>query len=131
MSRKAKMSEAALQTHCVKLLTAYGRQDICWFAVPNGEARSPKTGQRLKQQGVRAGAPDLCFIIDGHFVGLELKTETGKLSAKQIQFQEDLERAGGSYRLGYGLELAVAALIDIRAFRPNIHINTSKLISEA
>lgn len=122
------MSEAALQTHICKLLNAYGRQDICWFAVPNGEKRSPKTAARLKQQGVRPGASDLCFIIDGTFHGLELKTETGRMSQAQEQFQENTNRAGGLYCCAYGLNEAIAMLIDISAFRPNIHINVAGLI---
>src|ERR1035437_10273309 len=111
------MSEAACQTHLCKLLYAYGRPDICWFAVPNGEKRSPKTAERLKQQGVRPGAADLCFVIDSEFIGLELKTETGKMSSAQEQFEEDAKRAGGRYCCAYGLNEAIAALIDIGAFR--------------
>ena len=125
---KAKMSEANLQTHICKLLTAYGRTDICWFAVPNGEKRSRKTGARLKQQGVKAGAPDLCFVVDGSFIGLELKTEVGVHSDAQLKFQEDLERAGGGYLVAYGLEQAISKLIALGAFRPNIHINVKGLV---
>ena len=125
------MSEGALQTHLCKLLNSYARPDICWFAVPNGEKRSRKTAARLKQQGVRPGVSDLCFVIDNQFIGLELKTETGKQSEAQEQFQENAERAGGRYICAQGLEEAIAALINIGAFRPNIHINVPKLISEA
>lgn len=117
-----------MQTHVCKLLYAYGRYDICWFAVPNGEQRNPKTAARLKQQGVRAGAQDMAFIIDHIFHALELKTETGKLSKAQTQFQEDLERAGGVYHVAYGLNEAIVALIDIDAFRPNIHISLGNLM---
>jgi hypothetical protein len=130
MIKLAKMSEAALQTHLCKLLYAFGRPDILWFSVPNGEQRSAKTGQRLKQQGVRAGAADLCFVIDGRFVGLELKTETGRISIAQEAFKDDVERAGGRYCCAYGLNEAIAALIDIGAFRPNIHINLPTLKGE-
>jgi hypothetical protein len=122
------MSEAVLQTHCAKLLYAYGRNDICWFAVPNGEKRSLKTAARLKQQGVLPGAADICFVIDHLFHGVELKTEIGKMSKVQHQFKEDCERAGGHYHVAFGLEQAVKVLIDIEAFRPNIHINTANLV---
>src|ERR1017187_72334 len=121
-SKRAKMSEAALQTHVCKLLYAYGRPDILWFAVPNGEQRSAKTGQRLKQQGVRAGAADLCFVIDGQFIGLELKTEVGTLSKAQHQFKEDLDRAGGHYYAAFCLEQDIAVLIEIDVFRANVHV---------
>ena len=128
MVKKAKMSEAALQTHVCKLLTAYGRYEICWWACPNGEQRNPKTAARLKQQGVRAGAADLMFVIDHLFHGLELKTEIGTLSKAQLQFQEDLERAGGIYHVAFGLEQAIAALINMGLFRPNIHISLNELL---
>ena len=122
------MSEAALQTHCAKLLYAFGRSDICWFAVPNGEKRSPKTAARLKQQGVLRGAADLCFVIDRKFIGVELKTEIGTVSKAQHQFKEDCERAGGFYFVAFGLNEAISVLITIRAFRPDVHINTSNLV---
>jgi hypothetical protein len=126
MAKRATMSEGTLQTHVCKLLNAYGRYDIIWFACPNGEQRNPKTAQRLKQQGVRAGAADLMFIIDHLFHGLELKTESGHLSKAQEQFQENLERAGGIYHVAYGLNEAITILTDIEAFRPNISIRTSE-----
>ena len=125
VKRQAKMSEAQLQTHVCKLLNAYGRYQICWWACPNGEQRNPKTAQRLKQQGVRAGAADLMFVIDNLFHGLELKTETGVVSKAQLQFKEDLERAGGVYHVAYGLNEAIIVLTDIDAFRPNVHISSS------
>lgn len=125
--KKSKMSEAALQTHIAKLLNSYAKPNICWFACPNGEQRSAKTGQRLKQQGVRAGAADLCFVIEGKFVGLELKTEVGIVSKAQHKFREDCERAGGIYLVAFGLEQAISKLIDMEVFRPNIHISTKGL----
>jgi hypothetical protein len=126
--RKAKMSEATLQTHIAKLLNSYAKPNICWFACPNGEQRSAKTGQRLKQQGVRTGAADLMFIKAGQFIGLELKTEIGAMSKAQHQFKEDLERAGGIYLVAFGLEAAISLLIDLEVFRPNIHISTKGLL---
>lgn len=126
--RIAKMSEAALQTHVCKLLTAYARPEVCWWACPNGEQRSARTGQRLKQQGVKAGAPDLMFVIGGKFIGLELKTEIGVLSSKQLTFKEDLERAGGFYHVAFGLEQAIAFLINMNLFRPGLHINVGGLM---
>jgi hypothetical protein len=119
------MSETELQAQLVKLLEAYGRYDICWWACPNGEWRGWKAGKRLKLLGVRAGASDLMFMIDHMFHVVELKTETGSLSKSQEQFKEDLERAGGIFHCAYGLNEAIACLTDIEAFRPNINIKRS------
>lgn len=122
------MSEAALQQHCVKLLNSYARPEIEWHAVPNGERRDKKTAQRLKSSGVQAGVADLMFLIDGKNIALELKTEIGRMSGEQKKFQERFERAGGRYCCAYGLNEAIAALIDIGAFRPNVHVNVKGLM---
>ncbi len=58
-----------------------------WFAVPNGEHRSKATGGRLKAMGVRAGVPDLCFIVSRWRVAfMELKVAGGRMSKPQEAF---------------------------------------------
>ena len=124
-ARQAQLSESSLQQHVVKLLQAYGRPDICWFSVPNGELRNHKVGVQLKLAGLRAGAADLAFVIDGRFHAVELKTEIGTLSGKQLSFREDLERAGGYFHVAFGLQEALGVLSGIKAFRPNINLTTA------
>ena len=125
MTRQASMSEQALQQHIVKLLNAYARPDIVWFSIPNGELRNYKTGVKLKQAGLRAGASDLFFIIEGRAHAVELKTEIGTLSAKQLSFREDLERAGGFFHTAFGLDQALGVLQGINAFRPGVSFSVS------
>jgi hypothetical protein len=114
------MDENAIQQHVVQMLQSHGRRDIVWFAVPNGEARNSAVGLKLKRQGVRAGAADLVFLIDGTFHAVELKVENRGPQPNQIAFRLDVERAGGFYHLCQGLEAAVACLRDIGAFPPGI-----------
>lgn len=121
MTRKALMSEDALQQHVVLLLRVYARYDICWWACPNGEQRSRTTGIRLKAQGVLPGAADLMFVVDHIFHGLELKTETGKQSEEQRGFETSLTNAGGVYHIAYGLDEALEVLRDMDVFRQGIH----------
>lgn len=128
MKRKITLSETAIQQHCAKLLNSYARSDIEWHHVPNGEKRDKKTAQRLKSMGVQSGVADLCFVIDKKPIAVELKTEIGTQSKAQYEYQERFERAGGKYYLARGLEEAIAALININAFRPNIHINVKGLL---
>lgn len=116
----ALMSEAALQANVVKLLQAYARHDVCYWHCPNGEIRNHKVGAKLKLAGVRAGAADLMFVIDGQFHALELKTEIGTLSGKQFQFQEDLERAGGLFHVAFGLDQAIGVLRGLDVFREGV-----------
>jgi hypothetical protein len=124
-ARRAQLSESSLQQHVVKLLQAYGRSDVCWFAIPNGELRNHKVGVQLKLAGLRAGAADLFFVIDGRAHAVELKTEIGTLSPKQLSFREDLERAGGFFHVAFGLQEAIGLLTGLQAFRPNITLTTA------
>jgi hypothetical protein len=47
----------------------------------------------------RKGWPDICLIKSGTFYGIEVKTNIGKLSAEQVQMQNDIEQNGGVYVL--------------------------------
>jgi hypothetical protein len=44
-----------------------------------------------------AGSPDIIGCVDGKFIGLEVKTEKGKLSEHQEQFADALRAQGGLY----------------------------------
>lgn len=58
------------------------------FAIPNGGARHPLVGKRLKAEGVRAGVPDLFLAIPtARFPGMwiELKAQGRKVEAGSDQ----------------------------------------------
>lgn len=55
------------------------------------------------------GVPDIIAVIDGQFVGIEVKTPKGKQSADQLLFQKRLERNGGKYILAKCVEDVSAA----------------------
>jgi hypothetical protein len=123
-----KLSETQIQQHCVKLLNSFARPEIEWHHVPNGEQRSKRTAQKLKTMGVQSGVADLLFLILGQSFALELKTSTGTQSKAQEDYQERFERAGGVYKIAFGLEQAIAALINLDVFKPNIHISLNQLL---
>ena len=56
------------------------------------------------------GSPDIVCVINGQYVGIEVKAPKGKQSENQKAFQEELERAGGRYILAYSLDDVVNAL---------------------
>lgn len=114
------MSEAELQMQVVALLDAYGRHDICWFHVPNGEKRNSVTGLRLKRMGVQPGVADLILLVDGKPFAVELKTEKGAQSPVQAEWQETFERPGGAYFVARGLDEAIGVLSAIKVFRTKI-----------
>jgi len=53
------------------------------------------------------GVSDLIFCIDGQYVAVEVKTETGKLSKLQQKFGDSVNKAGGMFFVIYGKDKAV------------------------
>lgn len=45
------------------------------------------------------GSPDICVIKDGFFIGLEIKSATGKQSEGQKAFEKMLKEAGAEYHI--------------------------------
>ena len=43
------------------------------------------------------GLPDIIVILEGKFIGLEVKTETGRATELQLRMQEAIRIAGGVY----------------------------------
>lgn len=79
------------------------------FAVPNGGARNVVTGQRLKQEGVKRGVPDVWLpVARGGYHGLviELKAGKGRPTAEQKAWLEALEAQGWLARVCVGFENA-------------------------
>lgn len=52
----------------------------------------------------RPGAPDIVAVIEGRFIGIEVKREGKVQSKKQVEFEMELFRAGGQYILAYSLD---------------------------
>lgn len=50
------------------------------------------------------GIPDITVVKDGRYIGIEAKAGSGRLSADQIQFKNDVERAGGTYLLARSID---------------------------
>ena len=83
------------------------------FHVPNGNKRDVVTGYHLKQQGVKAGVPDICLpVARGQFHGLflELKADGGRLQETQRQWIDDLSRQGYKAVVCFGFDEARAAI---------------------
>jgi len=76
--------------------------NVVYFHVPNGGSRNAAEGARLKQAGVKAGIPDMCFLAYQRFYMMELKEPGGSqpperhLSASQRAMWPRLEAAGAT-----------------------------------
>lgn len=69
----------------------------------------PKMNGYREHTGLK-GVPDILSVINGQFVGWEIKTPRGKQSEHQFAFQKRLERNGGRYILVRSLDEAKEAL---------------------
>jgi hypothetical protein len=56
------------------------------------------------------GSPDIICVINGQYVGIEVKAPKGKLRDSQVEFQKNLEAAGGRYVLAYSLDDIIARI---------------------
>ena len=62
--------------------------------VPNGFTSSPKQARLMKMQGLRPGVWDYWLILkNGKLLVIEFKTEVGKLSKEQLEFEKVLFQA--------------------------------------
>ena len=62
--------------------------------VPNGFTSNPKQARLMKMQGLRPGVWDYWLILkNGKLLEIEFKTEVGKLSKEQLEFEKVLLQA--------------------------------------
>ncbi len=80
------------------------------YHIPNGGKRNASEAAHLKQQGVKAGVPDLCLpVARGKYHGLyiELKYGKNKPTENQRQWITDLRTQGYIAEVCYGWQQAV------------------------
>jgi len=87
-----KRTEAMIQRACMDWLAT---QDGLYFFRANSGAFRTAQGRYVKTG--RPGCPDIVICWKGRFLGVEVKTETGKQSQAQRQAQKDIESSGGRY----------------------------------
>ena len=98
----AKRKEHQIQTSCVKWFRyQYPNLKLCLFSVPNGfwvKGASRFNLQMamvyLKDEGLQTGVPDLVLMYNNKAYGIELKTDTGEPSDKQIKVHEAWKKQG-------------------------------------
>lgn len=66
----------------------------------------------------RPGSTDILCVKHGIYIGIEVKSKTGKQDPDQVIFQKDLERAGGIY-------LLVRSSEEVEKFFKNFHQTTN------
>lgn len=64
--------------------------------------------------GQQAGLPDLIACVDGVLLGIEVKTERGRVSEKQRKIGEQIRRSGGAWIVAKNTQTVVDAIKIIR-----------------
>lgn len=92
----------------------YQYPSLKWlYAIPNGGSRHPYEAVNLKRQGVKAGVSDLKVpCMRGGFGGLyiEMKYGDNKLTEKQAEFLEDMQKEGYKTAVCYTADEAIEVI---------------------
>lgn len=108
--------EESIQMQCVQWMQ-WQYPDIAMLLhhSPNGGKRNAREGARFKAMGTRAGFPDLAlYIANSHYHALfiELKTDKGRQTDTQKQWQERLTSQGYQYSVCRNFEQFVNIITD-------------------
>ena len=96
--------------------TSHGEYDSnkdyvgCVFAVPNGGLRKASEATLLKREGLLTGASDVVIMLRGKVIFMEFKTDNGKQSQKQKDFQAVCGMLGLEYYLVWSSFEAVSII---------------------
>lgn len=88
--------------------------DVCLFRNNIGMAWM-RNGHPVKFGVGGPGGADLIGMFRGRFLAAEIKTDTGRQSPEQRQFQQLVERRGGIYVVWRSVDDALAWLAAARA----------------
>ena len=80
------------------------------FAVPNGGLRKASEATLLKREGLLTGASDVVIMLPNKVIFMEFKTDDGKQSQKQKDFQAVCGVLGLEYYLVWSSFEAVSIL---------------------
>jgi hypothetical protein len=103
--------ELVLQSAIVDALKPVLRKEVLLTAFPAGGGGRVR-GAKLKKAGLQAGWPDIQLVYQGFYYGLEVKTETGRLSPAQIDLHKRLTDDGCSVAVARSVSDALEIIVD-------------------
>ena len=98
--------ETLIQAEILKYLRSKG---VFAWRQNNGGIWDAKLGMYRTHTGMK-GVPDIIAVYHGRFIGVEIKSEKGKMSPDQFIFRERLLEAGGLYILARSVADVEAAM---------------------
>jgi hypothetical protein len=111
--------EHKIQVALMDYLALAARPEVHYFAIPNQSNRHIANAAKMKAEGVRAGTPDLCFMLPaGRVAWLEMKAEGGSLSTAQKWFRDLCGRLGHHWAMARSVDEALEKLTEWDALKP-------------
>lgn len=98
------MTEHELQIQVAQYLNLVLPSQTAWHHSPNEGKHKIHYRKLQKKKGLHAGWPDIEIIHRGRFIGIELKTEKGRLSKAQKLCHSKITMAGGLITVCRSLE---------------------------
>jgi len=98
--KKPKVYESSVVDACIKWLCAQGL--FCWRN--NSGAYKPEGGNSYVRYGYPGSSDILAINKQGTLVCIECKSDTGKLTDKQIAFGQKITASNGVYVMARGID---------------------------
>ena len=111
------MKEITLHFAVAHYLLNYARPDCIFWHTANEGKRGIAWAAKLKRMGVKPGVPDFTIFVDGQLHFLELKSDKGRLSPAQKDWQALCEKTGAGFHVCRTLEDTITLLRAIKAVR--------------
>jgi hypothetical protein len=112
------LSEADIQKAVFANLRKRAMPDAVYWHCPNDKASRRKSGYR-------EGVHDVHVVLGGRFYSIELKKDKGGVASEaQLEFRDDINRAGGFAVVAEGLQQALYILEAWNIIRPEHNHNT-------
>ncbi len=92
-----KITESVLQRAVLDYLAYLSNSIPLYFF--RSAAGQVKTEQGRMFKTGKPGCPDISVILRGRYIGLEIKTTTGRQSTFQKQAEKEIIAAGGEYHI--------------------------------
>ena len=92
-----KITEAMIQRSIMDYLAIVSKQQSLYYFRAGAGAMKTEAGRYFKTG--RPGLPDIVVLYSGKFIGLEVKTPTGRQSTAQKNAENYIKDAGGEYHI--------------------------------
>jgi len=103
------MKESVIQKGILDYLELLSRSKPVYYFRAGAGAVKTQQGRFFKTG--RPGLPDIVVSYMGQFIGLEVKTKTGRQSQNQKKAEQEIRAAGGSYHV-------VRSISDVKEILP-------------